>query len=1273
MGNKLACGEIKKDGVRGLKNAYNLELHKSNICVEDNTRCDNKYDEENYFYRYENEMDVEEEDKREYSEDEIKEEDKNVVDNNNYDDIYNYHNDINNKNKVSKKIENDNMYKKYIINVKRILMYIKEYEEDFLCFFKKNNVTSMIYLKYIVLNYKTYIMIIEKGVIYIGEVNENNEKNGLGIIITPDQCIYIGEFEEDKITGFGLYIHSSRSKYIGYWKRGKANRYGIFIHPDSTFYKGYWLNDKQNKNGIEYVYNNYVYIGNYFKGEKNKFGIFVWNNECMYIGQIKDNYFFNRGIYFFNKYKIYIGKWKSNCVYGKCEIIWNDNRQFFGYHINNLKQGLGIYKWDDGRIYFGNWLNNKQHGSGIFIIIKNFKEYQQYIQYPIFLLFKNTEKIKKNFLLNLSKENIFYKGNIGKYFHNLLNKYDNYNFYNFLFNLLYINFYELCSSFFDYIKKKNINDFKTNHNFYNTIKDHICLVTDHYFNNQICNQKMAQAQSTFSFLADIKKKNPERNTNIKNINIINNNNNNINNNNNNNNTNNNINNVDAYQTSHSPNNIKMKNNKENAMLLHRFNDQKNNKFRNNMKGSDNEEIIVDKKKYENNNNYLKSYINYEGPKHNQMSSLTHEQINRTSDLLAFQDIQRLILYINSINLNDMSEKDINKNNPLFSYASKNILLKYGKWKKGRLKKWLYASDDSLGVVNMDPINNDKNVLIYNGQNKSLPSFWRNKDGRMKLSFFNIKAEDNSNNNMNSNHNDNFNSNSNSNNSSSISSNNSSSISSNNSSSISSNHNSYSSSSLSSSSTNSIYKTKKKKKKIIKKKKKINQQIYNPAHQVEKDIKAKELIPPSSNNKYIYEHNEKKDISYDNDHYCYHSDEDENIYLHDEEKKNIHVPYNTNKIKNENIEKYIKPQVINHKFSNDYNFKQHHLSFIHNIKEYNDIQLNEKKNTKKIKKNGEQKKKLKNKLNNYKYSYNTTSMSDCISNKSNHSISFLNASVNSDIQSLEDKRKDNTYNNTGKYLNNKHIVTDISYKDIQRKNKEQTEIRYVNNIMKENKKEQNDDEEINRVENINSKENINILKQHINTKQNIKQNIKQNNKNEEMNMYALSGDSNMTYVNLDDIKKKNKQNMIIKKKGIIRQNKMNKKETISNESVINKKMETDKRNSENSKNSKNSENSKNLRNTKNTKNKKNSTLPYKYKNYDLPKKGFSLIWSLKKSRRNSPLSTKEKIMYQNDDQSCDNHYDKKYVQNDQLTDTQQKKKSFFRNFLSVNKNKKKNTN
>ncbi|KOB89533.1 hypothetical protein PFDG_05082 [Plasmodium falciparum Dd2] len=116
---------------------------------------------------------------REYSEDEMKEEVQIAVHNNN-NTIYNYHNAIMDKTILMKKRENQYIDKKYMINAKRILMYIKEYQEDFLCFFKKNNATSLIYLNIHCINYETYIMIIEKVLSHIGELNEKNEKNGLG-------------------------------------------------------------------------------------------------------------------------------------------------------------------------------------------------------------------------------------------------------------------------------------------------------------------------------------------------------------------------------------------------------------------------------------------------------------------------------------------------------------------------------------------------------------------------------------------------------------------------------------------------------------------------------------------------------------------------------------------------------------------------------------------------------------------------------------------------------------------------------------------------------------------------------------------------------------------------------------------------------------------------------------------------------------------------------------------------------------------------------------
>ncbi|SCN60566.1 phosphatidylinositol-4-phosphate 5-kinase, putative [Plasmodium chabaudi chabaudi] len=459
MGNKCSCIEISNEKYKCLQDEEYLKTHGFQSMglegIETNITEENE--EDNYFYRYENKK------SRTDQGEEVKE----------------------------------NESTDCIVNVKRILNYIKEYESDFLLFFNEKNSTSLIFLKYIIMNYSTYIMYIDTGVIYIGEINENNEKNGLGIIITPDQCIYIGEFDDDKITGFGLYIHYSKSKYIGYWKYGKANRYGIFIHPDGTFYKGLWLNDKQNKKGIEYVNNNYIFLGNYIKGEKNGFGAFIWKNESIYIGHIKNNFFNKRGIYFLNKNKIYISKWKYNCLHGKCEIFWLDKRQYLGNHNNNNKQGIGIYKWNDGRIYFGNWDNNKQHGHGIFIIIKHFKNYENYINNPFFLFFKCTQKIKKYFLLNIKKEEFLHTGQINQLLQKIENNCHNYNFYYFLLTLLHINYYELCSSYFEFLRIKKLNNFKYNFEFYRKINTHISSATNEYIIENLSGDNIQISNSFF--------------------------------------------------------------------------------------------------------------------------------------------------------------------------------------------------------------------------------------------------------------------------------------------------------------------------------------------------------------------------------------------------------------------------------------------------------------------------------------------------------------------------------------------------------------------------------------------------------------------------------------------------------------------------------------------------------------------------------------------------------------------------------------------------------
>ncbi|CAA9988323.1 phosphatidylinositol-4-phosphate 5-kinase, putative [Plasmodium knowlesi strain H] len=638
MGNECSCGEMNSAKAQISNGESNKKLKDVRLCWDEGVGKnilseDEETEDENYFYRLERKRNMNKSgEKGEHKEEEHLDKWKNLA---------------------------DQMEGEYTINVKKILMYVREYEDDFLLFFKKRNATSLIFLKYIILNYEKYMLsIADTGVVYIGEISPNNEKQGLGVIITPDQCMYIGEFEKDEITGFGLYVHFSKSIYVGHWKGGKTNHYGIFTHTDGTFYKGFWLNDKQNEKGIEHVYANYVFLGNYRKGEKDGFGAFILKNESMYIGHIENNCFSKKGIYFFHRKKMYITNWKQNSIGGACEIMWLDRRQFYGYHsTNNSKEGIGIYKWNDGRIYFGNWANNKQHGYGVFIVIRHIREYERREKAPFFFFFHQTRKIKEYFFLNLLKESFFEKGRVrrelekaiwgktidhyaarGKAFraaseeaspqdgtpNGMTPQCNNLDAYLFLRTLLCMRYYETCRSYFDRLQKKKCNSFKFNCTFYERVKEHICSVTNRYFNQPAAQERRGYSESpAWSALQG-----------------------------------------EAGYT-------RGGDFTRGGDLTSEGTDGTGND------SDDTDEETDDKMDDET----------------DETNGGNGAEIHQ-GDHPSFEDIERLKNYLSRLNLSHVSEGDITPRGPLFALASRNLVLKLGRWENGKLQEWIYSSDRS---------------------------------------------------------------------------------------------------------------------------------------------------------------------------------------------------------------------------------------------------------------------------------------------------------------------------------------------------------------------------------------------------------------------------------------------------------------------------------------------------------------------------------------------------------------------------------------------------
>ncbi|KMZ80262.1 hypothetical protein PVIIG_03166 [Plasmodium vivax India VII] len=660
MGNECSCGEVSSAKERMPNGEANKKLQDVHLCwdeavgknpLSEEEGADEKEDkdidedeetDDNYFYRLEKKKNM----NRSGEKGKHKE---------------GAHTD-------KRDIFGDHLERDCTINVKKILMYVREYEDDFFLFFKKRNATNLIFLKYIILNYEKYMLrVADTGVVYIGEVSPKNEKHGLGVIITPDQCMYIGEFEEDEITGFGLYVHFSKSIYIGHWKGGKTNHYGMFTHTDGTFYKGLWSNDKQNEKGIEHVQANYVFLGNYRRGEKNGFGAFILKNESMYIGHVKNNCFSKKGIYFFNRKKMYISNWERNCIGGACEIVWLDRRQFYGYHsTNNSKEGIGIYKWNDGRIYFGNWSNNKQHGYGVFIVIKHIREYERREGAPLFFFFEQTRKVKEYFFLNLLKESFFEKGRVRAELKRAIwggaaDQYEacgapfsaasqeeppregppngrtpqcnHLDAYLFLMTLLRMRYYQTCRSYFDHLQRKKCNSFKFNCTFYERVREHICSVTNSFLTRRGVQERWGGSNSR-----------GEGST--------------------------------GEESDHSGESNESNESDESGETSG---------------GTGEETDDSDESEETNGRNGDETHRG----DHPSGEKNPPQQRHQTEDNHPpFEDIERLKNYLSCLNLRHVTEGDITPRSPLFTFASCNLVLKLGRWKNGKLQEWIHSSDRS---------------------------------------------------------------------------------------------------------------------------------------------------------------------------------------------------------------------------------------------------------------------------------------------------------------------------------------------------------------------------------------------------------------------------------------------------------------------------------------------------------------------------------------------------------------------------------------------------
>jgi hypothetical protein len=137
---------------------------------------------------------------------------------------------------------------------------------------------------------------------YKGEWN-NDQKEGFGVQVNPDQTKYEGEWKNGKYHGRGtLWVKKGKNyvrTYVGDWEQGKMSGAGIYYYPDSSVYRGDWLQNVKSGQG-RYEHNNGdIYIGEWRKDLQHRFGTMQYANGNVFEGLWQDGKKQGPGIYFY--------------------------------------------------------------------------------------------------------------------------------------------------------------------------------------------------------------------------------------------------------------------------------------------------------------------------------------------------------------------------------------------------------------------------------------------------------------------------------------------------------------------------------------------------------------------------------------------------------------------------------------------------------------------------------------------------------------------------------------------------------------------------------------------------------------------------------------------------------------------------------------------------------------------------------------------------------------------------------------------------------------
>lgn len=111
------------------------------------------------------------------------------------------------------------------------------------------------------------------GGLYIGQLSNNSQFEGVGRLHFQNNDVYNGSFHSGIFSGLGNMQWHDGSRYIGYWKNGEEDGQGTYYYTDHSRYQGEWRLGAREGHGTLSDPNGFSYKGSWVNDDWEGHGV----------------------------------------------------------------------------------------------------------------------------------------------------------------------------------------------------------------------------------------------------------------------------------------------------------------------------------------------------------------------------------------------------------------------------------------------------------------------------------------------------------------------------------------------------------------------------------------------------------------------------------------------------------------------------------------------------------------------------------------------------------------------------------------------------------------------------------------------------------------------------------------------------------------------------------------------------------------------------------------------------------------------------------------